>query len=1064
MSFNQNLNNNYLTSGGTITSGDTINSAISKLDGNIKQIGQETGVIYNEQFLTGTVATNYTNIGSTIWTLGSNIITVNIGAAGSGNYLMLNNFKIASDKFQYNVTTKVGDINTAGLLYGIPFFLGSFQFGLDTTISSASYLKVIENGVDMSSFTVGSTSIMSVSTGDIIDIKCTYNVDQAFITATNTSVVSRPTISFKYKTKLGTIPSLIGIGKLAIFSMGGGNHGFTKFYFKDTNKYNPEYVLIGDSITAGSLVYNEEYTYKSNLYNAGIDLVKLACGQANIDDFNIQEFINYLNLINPKKIILLLGSNSVTAFSGATAFTKYQSFITRLNTAGFTDITFCTLLDRSTWTTEINIFNTAMYANLPNSKIVHLNSIIGSCTQFADGIHPSPAINELMSDAILQYLNISKSYSKNKNNEIRTQSPIQIISGSYSGISTIIPTDRIFTGTTNFNVFNYRGNALLFNSNNNAAEIISYNNISGLIMSGVNRAQFGTAALGSNNLAALSILDLKTVSDNTIPFYMAISNPNGYVSQIYNRLSPLQLNDIYGWHLTNNTAARISGDGNVYFKLTKPAGYQSVLEFDTYNGNGNFGGSYYQIVNDASNNLSLINSGNISWQVNTSNQFGLGRTPLGGFLTIQNGTTTSSSIVLTQSISLVTTSASGDGSVATIGFPIQPVPPFYIGQTISVNGITPIGYNANVPVIACTTTSVSYLRSSTGSQTVAGTVSVGGLTSTPIMGAIEFDTNKLYFTPSTTRYQFGLTTGLTTGRIPFTDINGILTDSSGFTYSITSGLTVNNNVNINGSMYLGTLPVITSSGTNQITIAGGFTDITLGQGTGALNAFNQTFVLQQNQLSLTGTGGSPYNLQTGGFLSIFGLSINAASGNGGEIGLFGGGVIGAGTARGGNIYIDTQATVNNNRGSLVLFNTYISPNFQSMQRGIYFGNAMSEPISAATGGSFMWNFSGKTKFSGSIVLPFVGSGIEIKEGSNATMGTGTLVAGSATINTTKLTANSRIFIVRSLPSGTLGDIGEDSSLRTVGSSFIVKSMTLGSASTISLLDTSVFSWIIIEPN
>lgn len=72
---------------------------------------------------------------------------------------------------------------------------------------------------------------------------------------------------------------------------------------------------------------------------------------------------------------------------------------------------------------------------------------------------------------------------------------------------------------------------------------------------------------------------------------------------------------------------------------------------------------------------------------------------------------------------LATTSASGTGSVATIGFATQVKAPFYVGQTIAVAGITPAGYNnAAAVVTACTTSSVSYANATTGAQTVAGTL------------------------------------------------------------------------------------------------------------------------------------------------------------------------------------------------------------------------------------------------------------------------------------------------------------------------------------------------------
>lgn len=72
---------------------------------------------------------------------------------------------------------------------------------------------------------------------------------------------------------------------------------------------------------------------------------------------------------------------------------------------------------------------------------------------------------------------------------------------------------------------------------------------------------------------------------------------------------------------------------------------------------------------------------------------------------------------------LATTSASGTGTVATIGFATQSYPPFTVGQSITVAGVTPAGYNATAIVTACTTSSVSYANATTGAQTVAGTIS-----------------------------------------------------------------------------------------------------------------------------------------------------------------------------------------------------------------------------------------------------------------------------------------------------------------------------------------------------
>jgi len=72
--------------------------------------------------------------------------------------------------------------------------------------------------------------------------------------------------------------------------------------------------------------------------------------------------------------------------------------------------------------------------------------------------------------------------------------------------------------------------------------------------------------------------------------------------------------------------------------------------------------------------------------------------------------------------SVATSGASGNGSTVTITFANQTAAPFAIGNNIVISGVTPTAYNGTFVVTACTTNSVSYASTATGSQTVAGTV------------------------------------------------------------------------------------------------------------------------------------------------------------------------------------------------------------------------------------------------------------------------------------------------------------------------------------------------------
>lgn len=81
-------------------------------------------------------------------------------------------------------------------------------------------------------------------------------------------------------------------------------------------------------------------------------------------------------------------------------------------------------------------------------------------------------------------------------------------------------------------------------------------------------------------------------------------------------------------------------------------------------------------------------------------------------------------------------------------------------------------------------------------------------------------------------------------------------------------------------------------------------------------------------------------------------------------------------------------------------------------------------------------------------------GLGVKEGSNATMGTSVLVAGTVTVSNTSVAANSRIFLTSQADGGAPGYLRV--SARVVGTSFTI---TSGSNT-----DTSTVAWIIFTPN
>lgn len=104
-------------------------------------------------------------------------------------------------------------------------------------------------------------------------------------------------------------------------------------------------------------------------------------------------------------------------------------------------------------------------------------------------------------------------------------------------------------------------------------------------------------------------------------------------------------------------------------------------------------------------------------------------------------------------------------------------------------------------------------------------------------------------------------------------------------------------------------------------------------------------------------------------------------------------------------------------------------------------------------GSVTINGDGGLGTNGDIYLFLAGGGLHIKEGTDATMGVATLVGGTVTIATTKVTAISRIFLTGQADGGTPGFLRVSS--RNVGTDFTITSS--------SGTDTSDVAWVIIEP-
>lgn len=118
-------------------------------------------------------------------------------------------------------------------------------------------------------------------------------------------------------------------------------------------------------------------------------------------------------------------------------------------------------------------------------------------------------------------------------------------------------------------------------------------------------------------------------------------------------------------------------------------------------------------------------------------------------------------------------------------------------------------------------------------------------------------------------------------------------------------------------------------------------------------------------------------------------------------------------------------------------------------------NGFGGTFNAPSGATNNWAVQtiGNVKLAGNLVLPNVGNGISVKEGTNAAMGVATLSGGTITVSNSRVTANTRIFITPQ-ETGTLTGFVRVSA-RSAGTSFTITS-SIGT-------DNAVLAWQLIEP-
>lgn len=512
---------------------------------------------------------------------------------------------------------------------------------------------------------------------------------------------------------------------------------------------------------------------------------------------------------------------------------------------------------------------------------------------------------------------------------------------------------------------------------------------------------------------------------------------------------------------------------------------------------------YAPVINEQANTLSIIT--NTALAINTS----------AGTLALTLGSDATGDTYYRNSSGFITRRAIGSaGQVYTVaaGIPTWATPASTsVTLTGEVTGSGTGSFATTITALAVTTGKIAdgaitdiKLRASAAESVIGRASSTGGAPADIVAGAENHVLRRLsntvafgFIAPASIAMTTGTLVGGVAGAGAEITIGGGLQISGGALTSISS-LSTNEIPKYNGTIMAGTGVVSTATATITLGIAassagttrtmdaagtqanidiiiapkgtgvvrvnnGGTSAISLGAASeftivgNATSGYAEITAGGDTQLGsglklLTNVGTSSHN--DGRNIEFVASDAYTTSGNGsgGDIILTPGAKRTAGSGRGGSIY----AKLGSN-GNFGIINSATGAIFGSGERVVYLSNAATNPTSNPTLGAVVYadaavGSSLKTRNPAGDVYDMT---LQTREaGTNKTVGTVTLVGGTATISNTRVTANSIIFYAN------IGGIQTNASYyrtsaKSAGVSFTV---TSGNAS-----DTSTIAWWLIEP-
>lgn len=370
-----------ITNFGTISGSQTANKVLASPDGttgnistrdlkrrDLKNTLTTIGTVANDDFSVDYLVSRYTTVGSSIWTVSAGKLNIAGGSTKTlSNYIGYNYYgKINSKKETISIDIIVGTLTTTSFGVGI-----GIQ-GASLAIQGAILLDTVNTGRLAFYFNNSTTTedlsdgALSLSAGDVINLRYTLLQNSLILVATNTTLSTKPSITYTKEliNNNSTTYRTPNAGFATIYSLGGVHSVDNFLIVNNASKYS-KVLFIDDSKGVGSHQSNEGQSYTSFLARKIYGQVEYLSGGGNyIADNNATEILAYESDL----IFIAVGTNDVL----------------RGDSTGTIMASYATLESSLTgYTRGVNLF----YVNLPPNNTTSTATLNSSmATTFGDNV------------------------------------------------------------------------------------------------------------------------------------------------------------------------------------------------------------------------------------------------------------------------------------------------------------------------------------------------------------------------------------------------------------------------------------------------------------------------------------------------------------------------------------------------------------------------------------------------------------------------------------------------------------------------------------------------------